>query len=309
MESMKSMNPLIYIILVNYNGYMDTKECLESLKKLKYGNYKIVVVDNASRDSSLELLRNNPDGYILIESSTNLGFAGGNNLGIEYALKAGAQFVLLVNNDTIVDENLLSNMLQTFEKNSKVGVVGGKILLYDNKAIISHAGGYVDMFKFTTVHYGMDKSSFEGDYNIEREVGFVSGCLMLIKREVFEKVGLLPGEYFMYYEDTDFCLRVIAGGYKIYYNPKAEIFHKVSMSSGGEDSPFFIKWNTRNRIIFMNKYKLKSGKLKFLLSLGYVYGTRVIRYFIYLFKGDKVRAGAIREGMAEGRVELSRGRG
>lgn len=300
------MKPLIYIILVNYNGYKDTKECIESLEKINYENYKIIIVDNASKDNSLELLNRNHCSHIILDSRINLGFSGGNNIGIEYALKNGAEFVLLVNNDTIVNEDILSNMIKTFEKDSNTGIVGGKILLYENKEMISHAGGYIDMFKFTTVHYGMGAAYNDEQYNYEREVGFVSGCLMLIKREVFEKVGLLPEEYFMYYEDTDFCLRVIDSGYKIFYNPRAEIFHKVSMSSGGEDSPFFIKWNTRNRIIFMNKYKHKVIGIKFIFSLLYVYLTRYIRYMLYTFKRDKERANAIRAGLILGRKNLTK---
>lgn len=302
------MNPLIYIILVNYKGYADTKECIESLEKLNYENYKIVVVDNASEDNSLELLKKNYTNHIILASNTNLGFSGGNNLGIEYALKNGAEFILLLNNDTIVNENLLFNMLQTFKRDSEVGICGGKILLYSNNEVISHAGGYVDMFKFTTVHYGMDGVTTDENYNYEREVGFVSGCLMLIKNEVFEKVGLLPEEYFMYYEDTDFCMKVIEAGYKIYYNPLAEIFHKVSMSSGGEDSPFLIKWSTRNRLIFMNKYKHKVKTVKYMFSLGYVYGTRAIRYLHYKLKGDIERARAIKEGLSLGREYLRQGK-
>lgn len=299
------MTPLVYIILVNYKGIEDTIECIISLEKINYQNYKIVVVDNCSMDNSVAILRERFPEVIIIESKENLGFAGGNNLGIKLALTNNANYVLLLNNDTVVNENFLGNMVEAFEKNKNIGIVGGKILYYDEKEIISHAGGYIDMFRFTTVHYGDGSNKSDKLFNVEKEVGFVSGCLMLIKAEVFENIGLINEEYFMYYEDTDYCIKVLDGGYKIIYNPRAEIYHRISRSGGGADSPFFIKYNTRNRIIFMNKFRDKVGGLKFAFSKIYIYGTRIFRYLIYTIKGDEKKAGAIVWGIVESRKYLT----
>jgi GT2 family glycosyltransferase len=362
------MMPLVFIVLVNYRGYKDTVECINSLEKIDYGNYKIIVVDNASGDHSFERLKEEFPKHIIFEAADNLGFSGGNNIGIKYALENNAEYVLLLNNDTTVEPHFLNNMVATFEKSTmrkaqtefersegvgaqvkvnvnvyasisadrckeaeakaetiakvdmdadvdndmdkdavtdkETGIVGGKILQYGNDNIISHAGGYIDLFRCTTLHYGVNALRKDEQFNTEKEVGFISGCMMLIKKDVFTKIGLLNEEYFMYYEDTDFCLSATNKGYRLVYCPEAEIYHKVSMSSGGEDSPFFLKWNTRNRLLFMNKFRHESNSVKFALSSIYIYATRFIRMFLYSVKGDSEKSNAIRLGLIEGRKKL-----
>lgn len=229
----------IYIILVNYNGYNDTIECINSIKKIKNINYKIIVVDNASTDNSVHLFRKNEvcKDCIIIESKSNLGFAGGNNLGIQLALDNGARYILLINNDTLVNPNFLYYMVTTFERDEKIGVVGCKINYYPETNKIWFGGGYINWFKFLGEHIGMREED-NGNYDKQREIDFMTGCCMLIKREVFENVGLLSHEYFMYFEDVDFCVKVRNSGYKIWYNPKAVIYHKVGYSSGGSNLLF-----------------------------------------------------------------------
>jgi GT2 family glycosyltransferase len=287
---------LVYIILVNYNGYKDTIECVNSLKKINYKNYKIIIVDNASSDDSLNILRQKTNNSIIIESKKNLGFAGGNNLGIKYALNHDADYIMLLNNDTLVKIDFLDNMINSFNKNNKVGLVGCKIMYHPKKSIIWYGGGYIDWFKFIGAHYGMRQID-NGQCDDEKEIDFMTGCCMLIKREVFEKVGLLSEDYFMYFEDVDFCVKVRNGGYKIWYNPKAIIYHKVGLSSGGEESPFSIKWCTRNRLLFMNKYKENISGFMFMLSKKFFYTTRFIRCLQYIFKNKKDQSKAIMDGI------------
>ena len=295
--------PLVYIILVNYNGYKDTIECVNSLKGINYSNYKIVIVDNASTNNSLEILKQTLNNCIIIESKKNLGFAGGNNLGIKYALKSNADYVLLLNNDTLEEPNFLNNMINSFNKDEKIGLVGCKIMYYPEKDKIWYGGGYINWFKFIGIHCGM-KQIDKGQCDTEKEIDFMTGCCMLIKREVFEKVGLLSEEYFMYFEDVDFCVKVKDAGYKIWYNPEAAIYHKVGFSSGGEESTFSIKWGTRNRLLFMNKYKNKVSKVSFALSKMFFYSTRMIRYIQYKFQGREDKARAIIEGIKYGRKNI-----
>lgn len=295
------MNKQTHIILVNYNGYKDTIECIKSLKNLKYNNYKIIIVDNASSDNSINELNHYVfKNIILLKSDKNLGFSGGNNIGIKYALDNGADYIMLLNNDTEVEPNFLENMIEVAESDKSIGIVGCKIKYYDNKNLLWYAGGQVNWFKFIGEHFGMREED-NGQYDKFKEISFMTGCCMLIKREVIEKVGMLPDEYFMYFEDVDFCVKVQEAGYKIVYEPKAVIYHKVGISGGGEESPFSIKWCTRNRIYFMNKYKYKVTKAKLVLSKLFFYTTRVIRVVQYYFKGDKNRAIAIIEGIKEGR--------
>lgn len=295
------MNKLIYIILVNFNNYNDTIKCLQSLQNINYKNFKILIVDNGSKNNSIEEISTYiTDNVIVLKSKENHGFAGGNNIGIKYALENGADYILLLNNDTEVEVNFLSNMLKTAEENENIGLVGCKIKYYNNKKLLWYAGGEIDWFKFIGSNTGI-KNYDNKMIDKKKEITFVTGCCMLIKREVVEKVGMLPDEYFMYFEDVDFCVRVKEAGYKIIYEPTAVIYHKVGLSGGGEESPFSIKWCTRNRIYFMNKYKHKVSKINFILSKLFFYTTRYIRIIQFYLKGDKKRANAIIEGLKEGR--------
>jgi GT2 family glycosyltransferase len=309
------MMPLVYIVLVNYKGYQDTVECMESLKEINYNNYRLVVVDNASADGSYEKLKAEYKDHIIIESGDNMGFAGGNNIGIKLAIENNAEYVLLLNNDTIVHREFLLSMVNCFQSNKNVGIVGGKILYYDKRDIISHAGGYIDRFKYTTVHYGLNCHGEDPSFNVERAVGFISGCLMMIDCKMIKEIGLLAEDYFMYYEDTDYCARMSSAGYELRYTPKAKIYHKVSMSSGGEDSAFFLEWNTRNRRIFMERHKVGSGlgvrastsastsveEIKFQLSKLYFYSTRYVRCIKYSLGGNTKKAKAILAGLKAGK--------
>jgi GT2 family glycosyltransferase len=288
--------PKIYVILVNYNGYKDTIECVQSIQNMNYENFKILIVDNGSTNDSIIQLKRAVNECFIIESKMNLGFAGGNNLGIKYALENGADYILLLNNDTIVDLNFLNNMIQPFKSNIDIGIVGCKIMYYPEKNIIWYAGGYIDWFRFVGMHFGL-KEFDKGQYNDEKEIDFMTGCCMLIKKEVFKKVGLLSNEYFMYFEDVDFCVKVRERGYKIWYNPNAVIYHKVGFSAGGEESSFAIKWCTRNRIIFMNRHKNNVSRIKFFTSKLFFYSTRIIKCIQYDLKGDKERKRAIIEGI------------
>lgn len=290
--------PLIYIILVNYNGYKDTIECVKSLEKIDYSNYKIIIIDNASTNNSIECLKDSLEDCIIIDSKENLGFAGGNNLGIEYALKNSADYIMLLNNDTLVKSDFLTSMIDSSNGNKSIGLVGCKIMYHPEKDIIWYGGGYIDWFKFIGTHWGMREVD-RGQCDKEKEIDFMTGCCMLIKREVFEKTGLLPDEYFMYCEDVDFCVKVKDAGYKIWYNPKTVIYHKVGLSSGGEESAFFIKWFTRNRLLFMKKYMNKVSKVNYIFTIMFFYTTRMIRYMQYRLKKDNERANAVMNGIKE----------
>lgn len=286
----------VYIILINYNNYKDTIQCVASLRKINYNSYTIVIVDNSSMDDSAAHLKSELKDCILIESKKNLGFAGGNNIGMKYALKKGADFILLLNNDTLVEKNFLSNMVAAFSKGKDIGIVGCKIMYYPQTNKIWFGGGKIDWFKFIGIHFGMREND-TGQVDLEKEIDFMTGCCMLIKREVVEKVGGLPEEYFMYFEDVDYCVKVKEGGYKIWYNPKAVIYHKIGLSSGGEESPFAIKWCTRNRLIFMSKYKFKVNKIKANLSKKFFYMSRVIKYLQYSLKGESEKSKSILAGI------------
>lgn len=203
---------------------------------------------------------------------------------------------MLLNNDTIVKPWFLNSMINSFNIDNRIGIVGCKIMYYPEKNIIWYGGGYIDWFKFIGAHYGMRQID-KGQCDNKKEIDFVTGCCMLIKREVFEKIGLLSEDYFMYFEDVDFCVKVKDAGFMIWYNPEAVIYHKIGLSSGGEESPFSIEWCTRNRLLFMNKYKNNVSRFRCMLSKIFFYSTRLIRCFQYTIIHERIKAVSIIKGI------------
>lgn len=286
----------IAIIILNYKNSKDTIECVESLEKIGYKNFEIIIVDNDSKDGSIEFLKNHfKDKHAILDSKKNGGFAYGNNVGIKYALKNKADYILLINNDTTVEENFLDVLVETAEKDKTIGITTGLIMNYYDKNKVWYNGGEIDWNKFYGYH--LNERGNLSTLEEEKEITFATGCLMLIRKEIFNNVGLLPEEYFMYYEDVDFCAKVQNKGYKIVYNSNSKIYHKISASSGEEESPFAIEWNTRNRIKFYRKYKnISCGKRKNIFSV-FFYTTRVLKGVQYLKEKRIDKAKALKKGM------------
>lgn len=249
---MDNLEPLIYIILLNYNGYKDTIECVRSIEKINYKNYNIVIVDNNSVDGSEEILKSEFEKYKIIQTNSNRGFAGGNNIGIKYAINEGAQYVLLLNNDTLVEAEFLTNLIEeTLKEKFKPGISIGKIYYNSGIKKIWYAGGGINYLKGETFQIGCGETD-KGQYDMKKNVDFATGCMMLINKEVIEKVGYLLEDYFLYYEDTDYCVKVIKAGYKILYCPRSIIYHKVSASTVilSEIYQFYM---CRNRYLFIKR--------------------------------------------------------
>ena len=255
------MEPLVYIILVNYKGYSDTIDCVNSLLKIKYSNYKIVIVENASSDS--ELFKKNQflnDNAVILYARENKGFSDGNNIGIRYAMQFNPDYLLLLNNDTVVQSDFLNQLVKTAKKHKKTGIVTGKIFYYRNRESLWYSGGQYNRSTGKTNQVMYDKS-----INEEKNITFASGCLMLISKECIQKVGLLDDSYFMYSEDTDYCCRVCDAGLKIIWNPHSIIYHKVS-ASAGDNSLFQQYYIIRNNFIMTKKYgneKIKAYFMRF----------------------------------------------
>lgn len=248
MAAIKNNMASVFIIILNYNGIKDTLELLDNIVKLDYSNYKIIVIDNASSDgSNLELKKiTNID---LIENNKNLGFVGGNNIGIKFALKQKADYILLLNNDTIVESDFLAKLVNAMESDSGIGLTGGKIMNYNDRQKIWSAGGGIKKWSKKTFQYGEGKID-DGSYDEPKEVDFLSGCCLLIRREVIEKIGLLDDDYFMYYEDVDYCLKAKRAGFKVFYVPQSVIWHKVANSSSRSFRDFY---RMRNYIYYLKK--------------------------------------------------------
>ena len=245
------MEPRVAIILVNYNGCKDTIECVQSLLEITYQNYTIFVVDNASTEEkrvqdNLLLQRN----VRILQSNANLGFSGGNNLALQVAIKEGFDYILLLNNDTIVEADFLSELIHTAERDREIGIVAGKIYFYHDKQRIWAAGGEYSRITGITVQYGGEERE---ELNRPRDLTFATGCLMLIPCHVVEKVGLLEEKLFLYSEDTDYCQRVLDAGYRIRYVPTAKIYHKISASIG-DASAVQQRYMMRNNLYMIQKY-------------------------------------------------------
>jgi len=266
-------------VILHYKGAKNTLECLESLEKVnlsKETNLEIVVVDNASTDGLPSAISNFQfpiSNLKLIKNEENLGFAEGNNVGIRYALKNGADYVLVLNNDTIVDKGLIEELLKVSRSDSKIGIVAPKIYFapgfefhkdrYAKKdlgRVFWYAGGAMDWDNIIGHHRGVDGVD-HGQYDKTEETSFSSGCCMFIKKEVFGKVGLFDKKYFLYYEDADLSKRVKKAGYKIIYKPSAVIWHKNAGSAGGSGSVLQDYYISRNRLLFGFRYASMRSKI------------------------------------------------
>lgn len=271
----------VYLILVNYNGSKLTEECIDSIHKSEYDEkyeVHVIVVDNGSKVDETVALKQRYKDVIFIRSEDNLGFAGGNNLGIERALDEGADYVLLINNDTILDRRMLQLLMKNVKPNT---VVTSKILYYSNPDTIWCEGGVIDWKKGNSYNGKMGEKDTR---NIENYYcDFTSGCCMMISREIINTIGMLKDDYFMYCEDTEYCLRLKQAGYQIMVVPSAILYHKVSASSGGEGSPFSVYYITRNRLRLVEEYSelFDSSAMQFSLM------SRFIRMIQFALKGSK----------------------
>ena len=245
--------PLVWVVIVNWNRLEDTSDCLSSILGMEYPNYRVLVVDNGSTDGSPSALRERFPKVTVLEAPANLGFAAGNNLGIRYALARGAQYILLLNNDTVVDRDMLAELVAGEESDPSVGIVGPKIYYFDDPQRIWFAGADRHPLILSAVRTG--RGRLDGPrFAQPRRVGFICGAAMLVKRCVWEEVGLLDEGFFMYYEDADFCLRAIKNGFELLYVPTALVWHKVASSSGGVRSPAWAYYMTKSSLRFFRRH-------------------------------------------------------
>lgn len=252
----------VFIIVLHYQDKQLTLECLQSLEKIKKKNLQVqilVVVNNPNENLS-DLARKFPQ-VIFLETGQNLGFAEGNNVGLRYALENQADFILLLNNDTEVHPDFLLRLIKAAQKQKKGGLFVPKIYFApgfefhqsryqkaDHGKVIWFAGGQMDWANIATRHRGVDEVD-QGQYDRLEETEFITGCALLAKRKVFEKIGLLDKKYFLYYEDADFCQKALKAGFKLFYVPQSKIWHKVAASSqiGGDLHDYFL---VRNQLLF-----------------------------------------------------------
>ncbi|HAA64159.1 MAG TPA: glycosyltransferase family 2 protein [Thermoanaerobacter sp.] len=288
------IEPKIGIVIVNYNGEKYINDCVRSISESTYKNYMVIVVDNASTDNSIKNLEEEfKERITIIKNNENLGFSSANNIGIKYALQNGCEFVILLNNDTVIDKDLIHNMVSTSLSNDNA-IISPKIYYYNEPNKIWSAGGGINWKKGLSFHYGFNQID-KGQFDEQKEIDFATGCCILIHKSVFEKVGYLAEEYFLYFEDTDFCVRAKQKGIKIIYEPKAKLWHKVSSTTGGEESLITLYYGNRNRLYFNEKFN-KENKFCY---LTYFYITRMIKLLIWLIKGQKDKIKVVLEAIKD----------
>ncbi len=223
------MSPKVYIIILNWNGLDDTIECLESLKNIPYPTYEVVVVDNASSGNDVEILRQRYGGYIhLIANDKNYGFSEGNNIGIRYALETGCDYVLLLNNDTVVDPEFLTELVRVAESDAAIGIEGSKVYYYDPPNRLHTVGGKIHWCWGIITHWGDVDDKGQFDQVAQRD--YVFATAMLIRRKVIESISLLDSTFFFGIEEYDYCARATKAGFKVLYVPTSRVWHKVGAS-------------------------------------------------------------------------------
>jgi len=225
--------PKVSIIILNWNGFEDTIECLESLKKIAYPNYEVIIVDNASSSDDARILKEKYGNYIhMIANDQNYGFPEGCNIGMRYALGEGTDYLLLLNNDTVVDPQFLTELVKVAEGNPSIGILGSKVYYYYHPNSIQSAGGKIRWWLGYIELYGKVYSGVEdvGQYDEIAERDFVFGTSFLIKKAVIDRISFMDPYFFCGIEEYDYCTQAKRAGFKVVYVPQSKVWHKGGTS-------------------------------------------------------------------------------
>ncbi|MEN7550718.1 glycosyltransferase family 2 protein [Rapidithrix thailandica] len=278
--------PLVSIITVNYNQPEVTCEFLASLDKSRFRNFEVIVVDNGSRLDPTAMIHQRFPEVTVIRSDDNLGFAGGNNLGLE---KARGEYIFMVNNDTEITESLLDRLLEAFQSEKKVGMVSPKIKYFHHPDTIQYAG-FTSMNACTGQAFPIGKMEKDhGQYNQKRPTYSAHGAAMMLSRKVIDEVGKMPEVYFLYYEEWDWSTQIRKAGYKILFEGNAEIFHKESLSVG-KMSTLKTYYHIRNRILYMRRNVQAWQLAVFTFFLLFAIAPKALVQYICKFQPDHVSA-------------------
>jgi GT2 family glycosyltransferase len=246
--------PAVTVVILTWNGRALTLDCLRSLEGIVTPNVRLLVVDNASTDGTVEAIQTRYiDRVDIVINTSNLGYAGGNNVGIRRALENGARFVLLLNNDTTVDAVFIDELLRPMQESDMIGITAPKIYYAEPPNRIWYAGGEVSLWRGTARHIGIRELD-HGQYDRARDVIYASGCALLARREVFERAGFLDETYRAYFEDVDLCVRASRAGFRVRYVPTAKLWHRISASTGGQLSAAKIRRKFAGSLRFLRSY-------------------------------------------------------
>lgn len=286
-----NQRPDISIITINYNGLEETCQLIESLQQHPQDcPYELIVVDNGSiRDEAL-LLRKKYPGVLLIRSEQNVGFSGGNNLGIQAAT---GKSIFLLNNDTLITANDLKYLHERLYSSPNIGAVSPKIKFAFPPRHIQFAG-FTPLSKYTLRNRAIGyNEADEGQFDTPQETNCLHGAAMMVKREVIERVGIMPEIYFLYYEEMDWCTQISRQGYQLWYEPRCTIYHKESRSTG-KDSPLKTYYLTRNRLLYT--WRNRQGGILYISILYQLLMANPKNIAIHLLHGRSLQAKAIFNG-------------
>ncbi len=279
MAPKRTYYPLVSIITVNYNQAEVTCAFIESLNKITYPNFEVIVVDNNSTEDDPSVIKLRYPNIIFIQNPINYGFAAGNNFGL---MRARGEFVMLLNNDIEVPANFMEPLIEKLEKNPKIGAVSPKIKFYYQPDTLQYAG-FTPINSITMRNTAIGfRQKDTGQYDKDRSTAYAHGAAMMVPMRVVKEVGLMSYIFFLYYEEADWCARIANAGYSMYYVHNSTVLHKESITTG-KISALKIYYQNRNRIVFMRR---NIDGREFYLSLGYQLFVAIPKNaFKFLFKG------------------------
>lgn len=262
------MMPKVFIIILNWNKPEDTLECLLSCKNINYENYEIIVVDNHSSDDSVSKIKSSFPQIRIIENSENLGYAGGNNVGMRYALEQGADYVLLLNNDVIVDKKVLSELIRIAQSSPQAGMLAPKVLYYDDRDVINSLGTSMDWLRLRPYLGACNQKDAESFNQVEKK-DILLGCALLIHKTTIQRIGMLDEKFFIFHEEADWCFRNLKSGFINLVVPSAVIYHKASKTMR-EFSCLTHYYSIRNFLYLTTRNALWHQWLKTRIGLFYL---------------------------------------
>lgn len=246
--------PHVVAVILNTNRRADTLACLASLAGSDYANLSVLVLDNASNDGSAEAIAAAFPAVQVLPLAQNLGYAGNNNVGIAAALAQGADWVFVLNEDTVQAPDCISRLVALGENNAQIGIVGPLVFHHDEPAVIQSAGGRLGRF-WKSLHTGHNEPA-EGHALLAgpRPVDFISGCAILVRRALLEQIGALDERFFYYWEETEWCLRARRNGWQVWFEPAAQLWHK-GVQRDYQPNPSVTYYNTRNQFMLLAKHR------------------------------------------------------
>lgn len=278
----------VAVVLLNWNGWRDTVNCIRSLEAMAYPEHRVIVIDNGSTDDSVQQIRSAWPGGTLIESGKNLGFGGGCNIGIQYALEHGAEYIWLLNNDTVVEQDALKTLVEAAENDPRIGAVGSVIYYFDEPTRVQvYGGGRINLWTGVSSHLTTDTP--------EERIDYLTGASMLLRSRALQETGLFNDRrFFMYWEDADLCFRLRRAGWRLAVASASRIRHKESASLGKTNPVLNIYFN-RSAVIFFRLHSVIPG-LPVLIGGG----GRLLKR---LLRGDFAQASAVWRGLCQGMAE------